>query len=132
MELTFADACELSNRFRDLSREVTRWRTQHSSEPDLRQCQGRLEDLEARLLTIANELTTAAVGLILDESETSAESLKEVTGRARDAVKKLQAVAKVIVVATAAASLAGAIASKDPAGIGRNAKSLYAAITAAG
>lgn len=129
MELTSADAFELSDRFRDLSREVGRWRTQHRNELDERQCQD-LEGLEGRLLTHANELTTTAVGLVLDESETSAETLQGVTGRARDAVETLQTVGKVIAAAAAAVGLAGAIASKDVGAIGRYSKALYDAATA--
>lgn len=130
MELTSDDAFELSDRFRDLVHEVRGWRKQHMHELDECTLQ-ELDTLETRLLTQAAELTTAAVGLVLDESEASAATLKEVTGQARDAIKTLQTIAKVIAVTTAAVGLAGAIASKDVGAVGRNAKLLYDAATTA-
>lgn len=130
MKLTSDDAFELSDRFRDLVHEVREWRKKHKNELDECKLQD-LDKLETRLLTQAAEFTTAAVGLVLDESEASAATLKEVTGQARDAIKTLQTIRKVIAVMTAAVGLAGAIASKDVGAVGRNAKLLYDVATTA-
>lgn len=129
MALTSAEAFALSQWFRDLSNELASYRTRawNTLSDDQRQS---LEEAEWKLLNAANELTTAAVGLTLDESEASFERLRESTERAKGAVKTLQTVRKGINVATAAVGLAAAILSKDPGAIGKNAKSLYDAATA--
>lgn len=128
MALTAAEAFELSKWFRDLSNELANYRAKewNSLSNDQRQS---LEDAEWRLLNAANELTTAAVGLTLDESEGGFNKLQGSTARAREAIKTLHTVAKVIDIATAAVGLAAAIASKDVGAIGKNAKSLYDAAT---
>jgi len=130
MALTSAEAFTLSQWFRDLSNELARYRTREWNTLSNDQRQG-LEEAEWRLLNAANEFTTAAVGLTLDESEASFEKLKNSTERAKGAIKTLQTVGKVITVATAAVGLAASILSKDVGAIGRNATSLYNAATAA-
>ena len=128
MALTSAEAFTLSQWFRDLSNELARYRTRewNTLSNDQRQ---KLEEAEWGLLNAANEFTTAAVGLTLDESEASIEKLKDSTERAKGAIKTLQTVGKVITVATSAVGLAAAILSKDPGAIGKNAKVLYDAAT---
>lgn len=128
MTLTSAEAFALSQWFRDLSNELASYRTKewNTLSDDQRQS---LEEAEWRLLNAANELTTQAVGLTLDESEASFEGLRESTERAKGAVKTLQTVRQVVNVATAAVGLTAAILSKDPGAIGKNAKLLYDAAT---
>lgn len=128
MALTFAEACALSQWFRELSIELRNYRTKewNNLSDDHRQS---LEDAEWKLLNTASELRTAAVGLTLDETEASFNKLKESTEQAREAIKTLQTVRKAIDVATAAVGLAAAIASKDVGAIGKNVKLLYDAAT---
>ena len=124
MTVTSAEAFALSQWFRDLSIELGNYRTKEWNNLSESQRQS-FEDAEWKLLNAANEFTTAAVGLTLDESEASLGKLKECTEQAKEAVKTLQTVRKAINVATAAVGLAAAILSKDLGAIGKNAKSLY-------
>lgn len=129
MALTSAEASALSQWFRDLSIELGNYRAKEWNNLSDNQRQS-FEEAEWRLLNAANELTTAAVGLALDESEASFAKLRESTDQAKTAIKTLQTVGKVINVAAAAVSLAAAIASKNVGAIGKNTKSLYEAATA--
>lgn len=129
MALTSAEAFALSQWFLNLSTELRNYRTKEWDNLDGEQRQ-RLKDAAEELLNASSELSTAAVGLILDESETSFNTLKKSSERAKEAIKTLQTVGKVINVATAAVGLAAAILSKDPGAIGKHAKSLYDAATA--
>ncbi len=129
MTLTSAEARTLSKWFLDLSAELRNYRTTKWNNLDGEQRQ-RLKDAAEELLNASSELSTAAVGLTLDESEISFDALKESSERAKEAIKTLQTVGKVINVATAAVGLAAAIASKDVGAIGKNAKSLHNAATA--
>lgn len=128
MSLTSAEAFTLSQRFRDLLEELGEFRVNEWKylTDDQRQA---LEVAEGELLKAANDLNTTAVGLVLDETEVSVDALNESTERAKGAIKTLKTVGKVITIATAAAGLAAAIASKDVRAIGKNAKSLYDAAT---
>ncbi len=123
-----ADAFALFQWFRDLFIELGNYRAKAWNNLSESQRQA-LEDAGWKLLNGANELTTAAVGLTLDESETSFDKLKESSERATEAVKTLKTVAKVVTVATAAVGLTAAILSKDSGAIGKNAKALYDAAT---
>jgi hypothetical protein len=129
MPLSSDDAFALSKAFRDLSVAVgdirmARWA---SLTPDTRQA---LEDEEWSLLNASSDMVTKAVGLVLDETTASAKKIQAATGQARDAVKRLHDVGKVIDVATAAVGLAAAIVSKDPGAIAKNVKNVYDAATA--
>lgn len=130
MALTSSETFDLSQWFGDLSTELecycdAQW---DQLSQDQRQ---RLKDAESTLRTISAQLRTAAVGLTLDESEASFNTLHESTERAKGAIKTLKTVDRVITVATAAVGLAAAIASRDVGAIGKNAKSLYQAATSA-
>jgi hypothetical protein len=129
MPLSSDDAFALSKAFRDLSVAVgdirmARWA---SLTPDTRRA---LEDEEWSLLNASSDMVTKAVGLVLDETTASAKKIQAATGQARDAVKRLHDVGKVIDVATAAVGLAAAIVSKDPGAIAKNVKNVYDAATA--
>lgn len=128
MAFTPAEARTLSIWFLDLSTELNEYRKNRWDSLSSEQRQS-LKDAMEDLLTSSSELTTAAIGLTLDESEASFERLRESTERAKDAVKTLHTVGKVINVATAAVGLAAAILSKDPGAVGKHTKSLYAAAT---
>ena len=128
MGLTSAEARTLSKWFLDLSTELNKYRNNTWDNLSSEQRQS-LKDAMEDLLNASSELATAAVGLTLDESETGFNKLKESSKRAKEAIKTLRTVDKVITVATAAVGLAAAIASKDVGAIGKNAKSLYDAAT---
>ena len=129
MALTSSEAFDLSRWFGDLSTELEQYcdaQWDHLSS-DQRQS---LKNAELTLRNTASTLRTRAVGLVLDETEVSFNTLQKSTERAKGAIKTLKTVGKVITVATAAVGLAAAIASKDVGAIGKNAKSLYDAATA--
>ena len=52
-------------------------------------------------------MITKAVGLALDESETSVDSIKKSIKKAKNAIKKLEKVSQIITVAAAAVGLVG-------------------------
>ncbi|HQU28591.1 MAG: hypothetical protein KC563_06395 [Nitrospira sp.] len=129
MPLTSTDALELSKQFRDMANDLGNYRFDHWS--SLTPTQKRdLEDEEWSLLNAASDMTTKAVGLALDESEITFQSVKSSVGKAKKAIKKLEKVGEVIKVATATVGLAAAIMSKDPGAIAKNAKLVVEAATA--
>jgi hypothetical protein len=67
-------------------------------------------------------MTTKAVGLALEESAITVQSITGSVGKAKRSIKKLEKVGEVIKVATAAVGLAAAIVAKDPGAIAKNAK----------
>ena len=129
MPLTSTEALELSKQFRDLANDLGNFR--FSNWAGLTATQKRdLEDEEWSLLNAASDMTTKAVGLALEESEINFQSIKSSVGKAKKAIKKLEKVGEVIKVATATVGLAGAIMSKDPGAIAKNAKLVVEAATA--
>jgi ribosome maturation protein Sdo1 len=81
-----------------------------------------IEDEEWSLINSSSDMITKAVGLALDESETSVDSIKKSIKKAKSAIKKLEKVSHIITVAAAAVGLGAAILSKDPGAIAKNAK----------
>lgn len=129
MKVTAEQAFELSKSFRELSVDLGDYRYRNWKKLKKQERQD-LEDAEWSLLNSASDMTTKAVGLVLDEAEASFESLARATGRAKKAVKTLKAVGKVINVASAAVGLAAAVLSRDVGAVGKNAKALFDAATA--
>lgn len=129
MALTSSEAFNLSRWFGDLSTELEQYCDAKWDQLSNDQRQS-LKHAELTLRNTASTLRTTAVGLVLDEAEVSFNTLQKSTDRAKDAIKTLKTVGKVITVATAAVGLAAAIASKDVGAIGKNAKSLVDAATA--
>ena len=79
----------------------------------------KMEESFDKVVTLSMMVRTEAVGLALEESALSVNSLKRATSRARRAVKTLQTIATVINIATKIVELAGAIISKDPINVAR-------------
>ena len=128
MKLTSEEAFELSRQFRELSVELGNVR--FSKWKELSPAQRRtIEDSEWSLLNASSDMITSAVGIVLDETETSFRTLQGSTNKAKRALQTLKTVRKVINVATAAVGLAAAIISKDPGAIAKNAKGLFDAAT---
>lgn len=124
MKLTSSDAFELSRSFRDLSVGVGSYRFDNwdKLKPSQRQ---DLEDLEWSLLNGSSDIRTMAVGLMLDETQLSFVQLKGSTGKAKNAIKKLKTVKKVINMATRAVALGAAVVSKDFGAVLKNSKALH-------
>ncbi|KRT68680.1 MAG: hypothetical protein XU15_C0018G0057 [candidate division NC10 bacterium CSP1-5] len=128
MKLTSEEAFELSRRFRELSVELGNFR--FSKWKELSPAQRRTtEDAEWSLLNASSDMITSAVGIVLDETETSFQKLQGSTNKAKRAIQTLKTVRKVINIATAAVGLAAAIISRDPGAIAKNAKGLFSAAT---
>ena len=129
MALTSDDAFDLSESIRGIAVALGdyRFKTWDSLSPKDRQA---LEDAEWSLLDASSNIRTQAVGLVLDETQTSVAKLKATTAKARKAIKTINDVKKGIAIAAATIALAGAIASKDPGAIAKAAKGLYDAATA--
>lgn len=121
MPLNAKDAFELSKQFRDLAINLGNYRFANWNilTPTQRH---DLEDEEWSLLNSSSDMTTKAVGLALEESESTVQSITSSVGKAKRAIKKLEKVGEVIKVATAAVGLAAAIVAKDPGAIAKNAK----------
>ena len=121
MPLTAQEAFDLSKQFRDLANTLADRR--FSSWNTLTPTQRRdMEDEEWSLLNSSSDMITKAVGLALDESEASIDSIKKSIKKAKNAIKKLEKVSQIITIAAAAVGLGAAIVSKDPGAIAKNAK----------
>ncbi len=128
MKLSSEEAFQLSKSFRELSVSLGDYRFANwskLSDKEKRAC----EDAEWSLLNASADIRTAAVGLVLEETELSFSRLQQTTAEAKKTIKRLEDIRKAINIATAAVSLAGAIISRDPSAIGKTAKGLYEAIT---
>ncbi len=121
MALTAQEAFDLSKLFRDFAIALGNYR--FANWQSLTPTQRRdIEDEEWSLINASSNMTTKAVGLALEESETSVNSIKKSVRKAKRAIKKLKKVSQIINVAAAAVGLGAAIVSKDPGSIAKNAK----------
>jgi hypothetical protein len=126
-KLTAQEAFLLAKSFRDLSVSLGDYRFENWSQLTDKQ-KKTIEDAEWSLLNASADIRTVAVGLVLDETQLSYEKLQQTTSDAKKAVGLLENIRKVIGVAAAAVSLAGAIISQDFGAIVNTAKGLYEAI----
>lgn len=126
MPLTAEEAFDLSKQFRDFAINLGNYR--FANWQTLTPTQRRdIEDEEWSLINSSSDMITKAVGLALDESETSVDSIKKSIKKAKNAIKKLEKVSQIITVAAAAVGLAAAIVSKDPGAIAKNTKAVLKA-----
>ena len=127
-KLTSQEAFLLAKSFRDLSVSLGDYRFENWGQLTDKQRKA-IEDAEWSLLNASADIRTVAVGLVLDETQLSYENLQQTTSDAKQAVGFLENVRKVIGIAAAAVSLAGAVISLDFGAIVKTAKGLYDAIT---
>lgn len=121
MPLTSDEAFDLSKQFREFA--ITLGNYRFANWEMLTPTQRRdIEDEEWSLINSSSDMITKAVGLALDESETSVDSIKKSIKKAKSAIKKLEKVSHILTVAAAAVGLGAAILSKDPGAIAKNAK----------
>ena len=126
-KLTAQEAFLLAKSFRDLSVSLGDYRFANWSQLTDKQ-KKTIEDAEWSLLNASADIRTVAVGLVLDETQLSYEKLQQTTSDAKKAVGLLENIRKVIRIAAAAVSLAGALISRDFGAIVNTAKGLYDAI----
>lgn len=124
MPTTKEQARELARTFLDLSRSLTQFRLDRWSK--LKPSQHReIADVAYTLHNYSDDFVTMAVGLALADIATDLQEIERATRKALDVVKKVAAVKSVLQVAAAVVVLGGAIASKNPAAIGKAAADLY-------
>ena len=121
MALTAQEAFALSKQFRDFAIALGNYR--FANWQSLTTTQRRdIEDEEWSLINASSDMITKAVGLALEESEASVQSIKKSVSKAKKAIKKLQKVKGIIEVAAAVVGLGAVIVSKDPGSIAKNTK----------
>lgn len=110
---THAEAIALARQFREASAALRRFR--HAHEEDLgeaREAQFKL--IEQSLRDAARDMTTAAVGIVIDEGKSSLAALAAVTDDATAVLDDIDGVKKALTVATALLGLAAAIPTGNP------------------
>lgn len=127
MKVTPDQLFSLSKTLRDLSVAIGNYRFANWGSLTGKQ-RASLEAAEWSLLNASSDVTTIAVGLVLDESQWAFDKLNGLIQKANQTLKTLAEVRQAINIATAAVGLAGAIISKNPAAIGQQAKNLYEVI----
>ena len=76
-----------------------------------------LTDEEYSLLDHSQNLVTYAVGVMLDDAQTSLEEIKQATAKANQAIQSVKNVKKAIEVAAALVTVGAAIHAGNPGGI---------------
>jgi hypothetical protein len=121
MTTTSAEAFQLAKDLQEASSLVSQQRFAQWDKisPKRRQ---ELDDLAWDLLSASSTMLTIAVGRLLDQAEQSVAELNKATAKAKTAIKTINDVKQIIVVATAltglAAALIAASASGNPAALG--------------
>lgn len=124
MAITSDQAFDLARRLRSASVALGDYRFELWDDLT-RKRRERIEELEWDLMLEAMKVTTAAVGLALDEADTSLTQVRAATAKAKSAIKTLDDVRRVIAVATALVGLAAAVAAKDPGAVAKNVKKVF-------
>lgn len=127
MPITSDEAFRLSLAFRELAESLSEWLRAGGRTITLDE-RREVEAAAWQLRRAASDMLTQAVGLALDEAEADLVRLEAVTAEAKGALQRLDSVRATIEVATAAVSLAQAIATQNAGGVGRSLKTLYETI----
>lgn len=124
--LTSLQAKELSDHYLAIAKHVGDYRFGNwaTLSNEQRQQLGTLQD---KLLDAGEDILAKSVQLILNETESSLKTVKEVTTNIQCTINKLKDVQKVINVAAAAVTLSAAIISKDLKNIGKSLDGFVAA-----
>lgn len=125
--LNSQDAFELSKSFHDLSVSLGNYRFENWKRIPEEE-RKIIESAEWSLLNASSDMCTDAVGLVIEETQISYEAILQSTSEIKSVLKHLEKFRKAVTIATAAVSLAGAIASRDLGAIGKTAKGLYDAV----
>lgn len=129
MKVTTDQLFELSKTLRDMSVAIGNYRFANWDFLKPKQ-RSQLEAAEWSLLNASSDVTTIAVGMVLDESQWAFDKLQGLIQQANETLETLAQVKKAINIATAAVGLAGAIISKNPSAIGQQAKNLFEVLLA--
>lgn len=110
--LTAQHALELARSFREASTALGDYLYAPANWPTLPEAErDSLRSLEVTLLNVATDLVTQAVGKVLDDAQQSVDDLLAVTGKAKEAVGRIEDVKQGIAIATALIGLAAAISA---------------------
>lgn len=113
MALSDDDARRIADQFLDAAKAIDQylddnWETISRADYD------SMSEAQKTLLRNSAVMTTAAVGLSIDQMQNPAAELGQVIEEAKKSLKKLEAVGKAIRVAAGLVDLATAILAKDP------------------
>jgi len=126
-KLTQIDALALAKTFKAGALAVGQFQIDHWDTLSKSQRQA-LADSEFALLDHSQNLITSAVGLRLDEVQTSLAAIQRATALANQALQRIADVKKVLVIATVLISLGAVIATGNPSGIPTVVSSLLALV----
>ncbi|SET25692.1 hypothetical protein SAMN05216412_104188 [Nitrosospira multiformis] len=115
-KLSFDDAFELGNQFRDAAIALGDWRIQHRGSLSKAEWD-ELDSQEILLLNTASSLYTSAIGLALADGQLAMERLRMSVKEAKAAVKHITALKQALDLASALVLLAGAVYSGNAASI---------------
>jgi hypothetical protein len=114
--MTAENAKELARLIRDVSVSLGNYRFAHWSALDNKE-RTSISDMEWSLLNYSSDLITQAVGLSLDETETSLTNIKKATADAKSALDNIKVAKNVIAISTSVIGLCAAIITKNPVAI---------------
>src|SRR5688500_19168218 len=107
-KLTSDDAFELGNQFRDTAIALGDWRIRNLSCLSKAQWD-ELDEREVMLLNIASNIYTAAVGMVLEDSQAALTRLQSSVESAKSAIKHIATLKQALDLASALVLLAGAV-----------------------
>jgi DNA repair exonuclease SbcCD ATPase subunit len=110
-----AEANELADLFSDLSQAVGEYRLADHTPPLSMAELARLKDEAQVLENRSHHFTAAAIGASLKSVQSDLDRIKSTTEEAAKQLGKIESFAKVISIVVSASSLAGAIATGNPA-----------------
>ncbi|MBP6544485.1 MAG: hypothetical protein KA265_17980 [Piscinibacter sp.] len=116
MDMTADDALSLARKFREAALAAGNFLYDNWAELDPRD-RDTLRSLDITLQNVATDLVTQAVGITLDEAQTSIAKLAAATDKAKTALKKINDVKAAIGIVTALIGFAAAIPTGNIASI---------------
>lgn len=125
-QITSQEAVDIAHTFLTASNKLgeyrfANWQTLSATERQ------EMENAEWTLMNYSSDLVTKAVGIALDEAESSLEALLKLTTKAGKAIKNIAEAKKIIGITTALIGLGAALATQNPGAI---ASALGALVTA--
>ncbi|GEM_PF-1086360 len=117
--LTSKQITELADQFLAFAKAVGNYRIQHDEELNPSQKKD-LKSYHKQLLNRSDELYTTSAALVMDEIETSIESIKSVTSRLEKTYQQLQNIQKAIDIAAACVKMGVSIFSLNTAEVSQS------------
>jgi len=127
--LTSQEANQLADNFLAMSKVIGEYRMKNFDNLSEAQKQN-LKELHAKILDASDELYTMSATLVLENVQSSLDSIRNVTGQMKDTFAKLQNIQKAINISASVAALGAAILSKDSKAIGSSLRTLLDSVKA--